>query len=497
MRLLSVLTLLLGSALVGAVEQADPRLSADVPKEIREYYRNPDGSCVQCSNGMMGVDQNEPAFSTLLWKTVYGPAERGGSGPERVAAYAQKRGVKINNITGRPVYDHLKWATANGRGAAVTCGTLHMQYLMGHDPKTATWFVCNNNSPQKVDAYDDATFHRLVDASGPWCVTLPAPPHPARGVYRPWWERPAFGEQLDDISYRPAGEARLQLVQFRPRELPRITVPPEVDVKEVRRRGDMEQVVGDGISDNPLMNRFGEVMALQPNDADKWHIWCLLDANGKRSQRLIDAWKSDRDLRAFAIPDSPSESWAHFARYYTEDGSQSWRWEKLAGLATPTVFVQPPVSKKYGDPSTIVFQATYLDNAAELAVAMRQAILNYLATLPYAPRLDPVAAAPCPGPNCDPPWKPAPRPPEVDPDRDRRPFSPLVPPPDRKWYPDPLATVWAACSWVLWGVFTAGVLCVFMSMFVIFVLVGRWVWRRFLVAGSPPPPPSPAPPAQP
>ncbi len=78
---------------VAVVAGAD--LAVDVPDEIRQWYRNPDGSCVQCSIGMCGVDQNVPAAATLLWDTVYGDRERGGSGPSRVARYCTERGIRI------------------------------------------------------------------------------------------------------------------------------------------------------------------------------------------------------------------------------------------------------------------------------------------------------------------------------------------------------------------------------------------------------------------
>ena len=74
-----------------AIEPPDPRLSADVPAEIRRWFRNPDGSCVQCSIGMCGVDQNVPAAASLLWDTDYGPRVRGGSGRVPVQGRALER----------------------------------------------------------------------------------------------------------------------------------------------------------------------------------------------------------------------------------------------------------------------------------------------------------------------------------------------------------------------------------------------------------------------
>jgi hypothetical protein len=176
-----------GSALGQSIEPPDPRLAADLPREIRQWFRNPDGSCVQCSIGMCGVDQNVAVAATLLWDTEYGPRERGGSGPSRVAAYSQRRGIRIYNVTGRDTWDWMKWAAKSGRGAAIGAGSAHFQTLMGYDERTGTWYVCNNNSPHRIDAYDEAAFRRLHLASGQWVVILDYPPHPERPQYVQWW----------------------------------------------------------------------------------------------------------------------------------------------------------------------------------------------------------------------------------------------------------------------------------------------------------------------
>ena len=169
------------------IECPDPRLAADLPREIRTWFRNPDGSCVQCSIGMCGVDQNVPAAATLLWDTPYGSRERGGSGPSRVAAYCERREIRAFNITGTSTWDWMKWAAATGRPAAIGAGSAHFQTLMGYDPSSGTWYVCNNNSPSRIDQYDEASFRRLHLASGQWVVILDYPPHPERARYARWW----------------------------------------------------------------------------------------------------------------------------------------------------------------------------------------------------------------------------------------------------------------------------------------------------------------------
>ncbi len=187
--LLGMLWLAANASLASAqdIECPDPRLAADLPREIRTWFRNPDGSCVQCSIGMCGVDQNVPAAATLLWDTQYGSRERGGSGPSRVAAYCERREIRAFNITGTSTWDWMKWAAATGRPAAIGAGSAHFQTLMGYDPSSGTWYVCNNNSPARIDQYDEASFRRLHLASGQWVVILDYPPHPERARYARWW----------------------------------------------------------------------------------------------------------------------------------------------------------------------------------------------------------------------------------------------------------------------------------------------------------------------
>ena len=162
-------------------------MAVDLPTEIRGWYANPDGSCVQCSIGMCGADQNVPAAATLLWDSRYGSKERGGSGPSRVARYCRERGIRAYNITGSNTWDWMSWASQTGRGAAIGAGRMHFQTLVGHDRRSGKWFVCDNNSTHKIDEYDDAGFRRLHLASGQWVVILDYPPHPQRPRYYKWW----------------------------------------------------------------------------------------------------------------------------------------------------------------------------------------------------------------------------------------------------------------------------------------------------------------------
>lgn len=158
-----------------------------LPPEVRAWYRNETGDCVQDSIGMCGIWQNVPVAYTLLWKTEYGPAVRGGSGPSRVEAYAERRGMRIYNVTGSNTWEWMQWAAKTGRFAAIGAGSNHFQTLYAWEPRENVWYVCNNNSPSRVDRYTWAEFRRLHLASGQWIVVLDYPPSPAVPVYVQWW----------------------------------------------------------------------------------------------------------------------------------------------------------------------------------------------------------------------------------------------------------------------------------------------------------------------
>jgi len=184
-----------------ATECPDPDLAVDLPKVLRAKYSNPDGSCVQCSIGMSGNDQNNLASERLLEDyDVDGDGKidrnekmvRGGSGPSRVAGYCRDRNIRIYNITGDETFDWMLWALRNGRGCAIGAGGNHFQTLFGKSGDLnkfeGTWFVCNNNSTSRIDEYTWEQFKRLHYASGPWIVILDYPPHPKRPVYQEWWK---------------------------------------------------------------------------------------------------------------------------------------------------------------------------------------------------------------------------------------------------------------------------------------------------------------------
>jgi hypothetical protein len=132
---------------------------------------------------MCGVWSNVPAATTLLWDTRYGPAERRGTGPDRLGEYCRKRGIPAYNVTGSTSIDWLEWAAKTGRFAGLAAGIGHFQTLYGRDKAAGVWYVCDNNWPHRIESYTEEQFKRLHYSSGKWVVVLDTPAPPAVPVY--------------------------------------------------------------------------------------------------------------------------------------------------------------------------------------------------------------------------------------------------------------------------------------------------------------------------
>lgn len=173
---MTVFTLLVLAHVVSAAEPAQQMHLSD---EQRGWFVNPDGSCVQCSIGMCGVHVGDLNAACLLWDTAYGRAERGGSGPSRVAGYCNRRGIEAWNITGRETKDWMIWAAKTRRFAAIGFFAVHFQTEYGYDPGTKEWLVANNWYADPVDCeitkYSDSEFDRHHKRSGEWAVILKKP----------------------------------------------------------------------------------------------------------------------------------------------------------------------------------------------------------------------------------------------------------------------------------------------------------------------------------
>lgn len=167
---------------------AEPRVrSMELNEKIRKWHINLDGSCVQLSIAMAGIHCNDLNASSLPWNTIYGPAERGGATPSRVAAYCKRRGIDVWNVTGRGLTkQYAQYAVDTGRYAAIGFWEQHFQTLYGQEvhteadgSKRVVWLICNNQTPHKIDRYSDADFDKYHRESGEWIVVLKRPSSPA------------------------------------------------------------------------------------------------------------------------------------------------------------------------------------------------------------------------------------------------------------------------------------------------------------------------------
>ena len=181
---------------------------------------------------------------------------------------------------------------------------------------------------------------------------------------------------------------------------------PEVDQAEVRRLGNLVHQLGVGPQADGV-STFLEAMGPPASDADKWFISLVSTRNCVPCLQLKQAFGTDPWLKALADPGDPKKSWSHFNVYDAQDKSQAFRFEKLKIEAYPTILVQPPRSKKYGDPATVVFQGTYGGDPKKLATDITAAIRRYLAKLSEAQATTPVGSER--GVGAEPPWQPAPK----------------------------------------------------------------------------------------
>jgi hypothetical protein len=169
----------------------------DLPVDTLKLCFNPDGSCVQCANGMLGMYYANYPMATLLWDSPYGRAERGGSGPNRVAEYCRERGVPIYNVTGRSFASTkpwILWSYKTGRFCGLGFFSAHYQTGYGYDFKSNEYLVMNNWGKNNAsggwytDKYTESQFARLHEASGCWVVILKGPPPAPNPVLVAWWK---------------------------------------------------------------------------------------------------------------------------------------------------------------------------------------------------------------------------------------------------------------------------------------------------------------------
>jgi len=196
------------------------------------------------------------------------------------------------------------------------------------------------------------------------------------------------------------------------------TTPPEVDQAEVMRLGDLVQRLGENVRSSSD-DAFVAAMGPPESDADKWFISVLSMKACDGCAKLKEDWATNPWLLALADPSDPKRSWSHYTVYDKDDRSQAFRFDNIRVTAYPTILVQPPRSKRYGEPATVVYQGVYGGDPEKQARAITGAIRQYVSKLPEPPA--PSSQGGTRRSSSDPPWQPAPR---VDP---RQPQSPKTP----------------------------------------------------------------------
>lgn len=165
---------------------------------------------------------------------------------------------------------------------------------------------------------------------------------------------------------------------------------PEVDADAVRRMGDTVQYMGAGIGEvDPDVDAFVAVMGAVPEDDNhKWFVTVWTQPNCPPCQRLKKDFGTNEKLLSLAKPDDAAQSWSHFHVYDRTDKTQNFRLDqinatlKAAGQKPidgfPTIVVQPPLNKRWGDPATLVLvKPGYNGKPDELFEAIVDAVRLY------------------------------------------------------------------------------------------------------------------------
>lgn len=149
----------------------------------------------------------------------------------------------------------------------------------------------------------------------------------------------------------------------------------QVDRDETIRRGDMVTRAGSGPRDAGI-GAIADAMAPPADDSNRFFVTVIVDGSEQSKQLEADLEKNEY-LRAFIRPEDQRTSWAHYNRYIFNDQTQAWRWKSIKLAGYPTIIVQPPRNKRFGDPATVVCQLTGYQDAKKTADKLRESIAAY------------------------------------------------------------------------------------------------------------------------
>jgi len=152
----------------------------------------------------------------------------------------------------------------------------------------------------------------------------------------------------------------------------------EVDENEVKRWGNVVQRVGPGVWSDAGTDTFGVAMSTPASERHKWFISVVVD-DTPQSKRLQQLFASNLDLRVWANPGDPSQSWSHYKEYRITDKSQAFRFKKIALQGYPTILIQPPLNQQFGNPHTVVGQILCPDgDCKKISKNIRASIAQYI-----------------------------------------------------------------------------------------------------------------------
>ncbi len=162
---------------------------------------------------------------------------------------------------------------------------------------------------------------------------------------------------------------------FVPSSLIAQAIMPEVDTASVIRRGNHVEHVNGFQADE---DTFGDVTAPPADDSHKWFISVYTISNCGPCAKLKADWETSEYLRAFGKPKDQAGSWAHLNFYNAEDETVNWRLKNLKVKSYPCIVIQPPRSRTYGDPATVVMQKSGYKTDKELAAQITAALKAYV-----------------------------------------------------------------------------------------------------------------------
>lgn len=151
---------------------------------------------------------------------------------------------------------------------------------------------------------------------------------------------------------------------------------PQVQVYEVLRRGDLVTVMGEGPR-SAADDAFAAAVAPPADDSALWSVTVWTTPGCPACEKLKSDFRKAPELLAFVAAPAPALPWAHYVEYSGADETQKDRRDKYRVTRYPTIVVQPPRNKMWGEPGLVVFydNAGYTEPkglAAQITKAVRK-----------------------------------------------------------------------------------------------------------------------------